>query len=85
MMCSGDDDFYRIDVPQGGSLSVTASFDHGAGDLDVALTKSGSEVDSSTSVSNSETVSASGAGSYVVRVYGYQGAQAPTPLSVTVQ
>ena len=85
MVCSGDDDYYRIDVPSGSTLTVTAQFDHDSGDLDVALYKDGSEVDSSTSVSDTETVQASGGASYVVRVYGYQGAQAAYALSVSMQ
>jgi len=85
MVCSGDDDYYRIDVPSGGQLDVTITFDHDEGDLDLALFRDGDSVDSSASVSDSEQVSASGAGSYVVHVYGYQGAEASYALTATVQ
>ncbi len=78
-ICSGDDDYFRFDVS--GGVSITIGFDHDAGDLDLSLWQDGVEVDRSVSTSNSETVSATGAGSYVLRVYGYQGAQGTYSLT----
>jgi hypothetical protein len=82
MVCSGDDDHYRIDVPAGGALSVTVSFDHADGDIDVSLHQGGAEIASSASVGNVEKVTAQGGGSYWLRIYGYQGAQAAYALDI---
>ncbi len=81
MICSGDDDYYGVSV--GGGLSASISFDHGAGDLDLELYRDGSSLDTSTSTSDSESVSGDGGGTYVVRVYGYQGAQGSYSLNLT--
>lgn len=80
-ICSGDDDYFRFEVS--GGVSITIAFDHSAGDLDLSLIKDGVEVDSSTGTGDSETVSASGGGSYHVRVYGYQGAQGSYSLTAS--
>lgn len=54
-------------------MTVTVSFDHAAGDLDVELVAAdGRVLGSSTSVQNVETVR--GNGTVFVRVYGYRGA-----------
>ena len=84
MVCSGDDDFFRFEVPAGSGLDVSIGFDHAEGDLDLALYRDGDSVDTSASVSDAEQVSASGGGSYVVRVYGYQGAQGSYSLSASL-
>lgn len=70
-LCSAEDDWYRVDA--GGAVTVTVSFDHAAGDLDVELVAAdGRVLGSSTSVQNVETVR--GNGTVFVRVYGYRGA-----------
>ncbi|HHH30937.1 MAG TPA: hypothetical protein ENK57_21685 [Polyangiaceae bacterium] len=84
MVCSGDDDFFRFEVPAGSGLDVAISFDHAEGDLDLALFRDGASVDTSVSVTDGEQVSASGGGSYVVHVYGFQGAQAGYGLSASL-
>lgn len=81
MVCAGDDDYYEIAVP--GGLSVTITFEHDEGDLDLELLEGGSSIDSSTSISDSETVAAPAGGTYTVRVYGYNGAEAAYAMSVT--
>jgi len=84
MVCSGDDDYYRFDVPSGSTLNVSVSFEHDEGDIDIELYQGSDEVDASNSVSNSEQVSASGSGSYTLRVYGYSGAQASYAISAAI-
>jgi hypothetical protein len=82
MVCAGDDDYYEITVP--GGLSVTIQFDHDEGDLDMELLDGSNSIDSSTSISDSETVTAPNGGTYTVRVYGYNGAEAPYSMTATV-
>jgi hypothetical protein len=84
MVCSGDDDFYRITVPSGSSITATIDFEHDDGDLDMHLYDNSGEdmLRSSTSTADSESVTAQGPGTFIVRVYGYQGAQASYSLSL---
>jgi hypothetical protein len=82
MICSGDDDYFSVSA--GGGVSVTINFNHDEGDLDMELLQGATSIDSSYSTSNSETVTADGGGTYTVRVYGYQGAQAAYAMRVTV-
>ncbi len=84
MICSGDDDYFSFDVPNGGSLTVSINFDHSEGDLDMAIFSGSQELDSSESTGNSESVSVSGGGSYIVQVYGYSGAQAGYSLTASM-
>lgn len=83
-ICSGDDDFYRITVPSGQSVTVRASFEHDDGDLDLAIFQNDGEttVATSTSVSDSESATVTGPGTFIVRIYGYQGAQGAYSLSL---
>jgi hypothetical protein len=83
-ICSGNDDYYTVEVPSGGSLSVRAEFNHNEGDLDVGLTLNGDNVDMSESTANQEQVSGSGEGTYTVRVFGYNGAANTYSLTVMV-
>ncbi len=76
ILASGDEDWFGIFAcsPSG---SVSISFDHSQGDLEMTLYESnGSTVlDSSTSSSNSESVSVSSStGFFFVKVYGFNGA-----------
>jgi len=84
-ICGGDDDYYAIDISPGQTLTATIAFDHDEGDLDLVLQRDGDEVDSSMSVSSTETVSDTQGGSYVIRVYGYNGAEAEYDLTLSVQ
>jgi V8-like Glu-specific endopeptidase len=72
---AGDEDFFAF-TTSGGSIDVSLAFSHAAGDLDMyLLDASGSQVGSSTSVSDREQIVTSlGAGTYYVRVIGYSGA-----------
>lgn len=87
-VCSGgDNDYYKVYVQNGRSLSVTVRFTHSAGDLDVELlSSSGQRVSSSESTSDVETVSGSNlvAGYYYVRVFGYDGASNSYTISASV-
>ena len=75
ILCTGDDDYYKIDVPEGGLLRAELSFDGDLADLDLYIYAANEdELDSSMSVSSRETVAAYSdtATSYYVRVHGYQ-------------
>ncbi len=69
------------------SHSVSISFTHSQGDLDLKLyNSSGTQIGASTGTGNSETISLNGvvAGTYYVQVYGYQGVQNPNyTLTIT--
>ena len=69
------------------SHSVSISFTHSQGDLDLKLyNASGTQIGASTGTGNSETISLNGrtAGTYYVQVYGYQGVQNPNyTLTIT--
>jgi hypothetical protein len=70
-LCTDESDWYRVDAPSGATVTIT--FDHAAGDLDMeALSADGVGLSSSTSVQSTETVQATGP--FFVRVYGYRGA-----------
>lgn len=73
-LCGGDQDWYEVYLLQYESLRAVINFTHSSGDLDLKLVdSSGATLDSSVSVSNSETVEltpvATG-GSYYLEVYG---------------
>jgi len=70
-LCSGEEDWFRVDAS--GEVTITISFEHAAGDLDLELVDaSGARLGSSAGVQNEETVTASGP--LFVRVYGYSDA-----------
>ena len=83
-ICSGNDDYYAVSVPSGGSLTVRADFAHSGGDLDLELSLNGQVVSTSESTADQESVTASGEGTYTVRVLGYNGAQNSYSLTVMV-
>lgn len=72
---SGDEDWYSISVAAGATLTVTLSFTHARGDVDLQLygTCGGAVLKSSTTTGNSESVSQTNSGgsatTYLVRVY----------------
>jgi hypothetical protein len=82
MVCAGDDDYYELAVS--GGLTVSIAFSHSEGDLDMELFDGSSSIDSSTSIADSETVTAPSGGTYTVRVYGYNGAEAAYSMAATV-
>jgi hypothetical protein len=53
---------------------VTIDFVHSDGDLDLALYQNGTNISTSQSTEDSETVQGT-PGEYIIRVYGYNGAQ----------
>lgn len=78
-ICEGDEDYFAITAS--GAFTATIQFQHSAGDLDMALYQGTEQVQISQGTTNSETVTA-GAGTYVLRVYGYNGAKGSYSLTV---
>jgi hypothetical protein len=85
-ICAGVDDWFKLSLPAGRTLTVVVSFRHSAGDLDVKLVDAaGAQVAASEGTSDSETVQAAAAGDYYLRVFGYNGAANTYRLEVRVQ
>ncbi|MCB9543493.1 MAG: pre-peptidase C-terminal domain-containing protein [Myxococcales bacterium] len=91
VICRGDDDWYRVELAAGDGLEVDLGFEHAAGDLDMGLYRVEGEaltfIDGSVSTSDRETVylrRAAAAGTYLVRVYGYDGAAGSYDMTVNV-
>jgi hypothetical protein len=85
-ICPGDDDFFAVEH-EGGDLQVHLAFVHDVGDLDLQVFgPGGALVGESNGVSDSETVvvpaDAASAGTYVVRVLGYQNAVGDYTLTI---
>lgn len=80
-ICSTNDDYFRIELAAAGTLRI--DFDHGQGDLDMQLYQGSEMIDSSESTSSSESVQTMAAGTYILRVFGYQGAAGAYSLSVS--
>ncbi len=78
-ICEGDEDYFAISMSA--NFTVTISFTHSAGDLDMSLLQNGSIVQTSQGTGDAETISA-GPGNYVLRVYGYAGATNAYSLSL---
>ena len=84
-LACNDDDWFRVTLPAAGSLTVSITFRHADGDLDLAVTNAaGAAVGESTSATDGERVHKTGlaAGDYFVRVHGYRGARAPYAIEV---
>ncbi len=82
-----DDDWYAVALAVTGTITVRIDFSHAEGDLDLVLEDAGGRrLAISESTGNSETVRVQGlaAGTYRVRVYGYQGARAGYSLTVGI-
>jgi hypothetical protein len=78
-LCDGEEDWYRVSAS--GNVRVRIQFTNANGDLDMEVLRAdGTEIGSSTSVANEESVNASG--SFLVRVYGYEGAANSYTISV---
>ncbi len=84
--CSGDDDWFSVDLATGQTLDVIATFSHAQGDLDMAVHAGGVRQDVSESVNDSEQISytATAPTRVSVRVYGYLGAEADYDLDVSL-
>jgi len=82
-ICSGDDDFYLLQSGAG-TMRVTIAFTHSRGDLDLELyNQQGIKIQSSAGTGDSETIEIEvGAGTYLLRVFGYSGAANSYRLSL---
>ena len=78
-ICSGDDDWFAVDLKAGDTLTVTIFFGHAQGDLDMRLydTDCSTQRDYSGSGTDNEEVAYTAAtdGIYNIKVYGYLGAE----------
>jgi hypothetical protein len=83
MVCNGDSDYFSFSVLAGRSATVRISFSHAEGDLDMKLYQGGSEIDSSTTTNDSESIQLS-SGDYVVRVAGYMSAEASYDIDLSL-
>ena len=79
-ICPEDEDYYEVEAS--GGFTVTIEFDHSRGDLDMAVYQGSEQVCQSQSVTNTETCAIGSAGTYVIRVYGYNGAMGEYTLTV---
>jgi hypothetical protein len=73
-ICPGDDDYYTTRVLTGQTITVDVLFLHAEGDVDVELfDASGASVDTSTSMTDNETVThtATSDGAYIIYIYLY--------------
>ncbi|MDY0001858.1 MAG: hypothetical protein RBU30_11230 [Polyangia bacterium] len=78
-ICEGDEDYFEIVAS--GTFTATIRFTHASGDLDLALYQGTEQVSQSQGTGDTEVVTA-GAGTYILRVYGYAGAQGEYSLTV---
>lgn len=86
-ICAGDDDWYKVDLNAGDSLRAELLFSQSVGDLDLRLYDvTGQLLDSSGSVTDNEliTFTAASAGSYFLKVEGYDQAESPYTLGITL-
>lgn len=81
---TGDVDFFKFTLKSSATVSISISFKHSAGDLDLALyAPNGKVIKVSDSTSDVEKVNQSlSAGEYIVKVYGYRGAQGAYQFSI---
>ncbi len=58
VVCVDSDDYWAIDVPAGGAVDVSITFEHALGDIDASLRREGGQqVDNSESLNDVETLS----------------------------
>jgi hypothetical protein len=79
-----DEDWFKLTLAQGASLTATIDFTHSAGDLDLEVVGPAGQVGASDGTSNQEKVEKTGlaAGVYKVRVHGYSGARGRYTLTI---
>lgn len=85
-VCGGDDDWFTLPANAGEEISVTASFVHDEGDLDMTLyDPSGQPIGAASSTTDDETITETAAttGDYAVQVTGYAGAENAYALDMT--
>ena len=83
----GESDYFEIFLNQGDEITATILFDDTVGDLDLELRDDvGTDLRSSFSVSDNETVTyeVGESGTYYVHAYGFAGASAPYSLDISV-
>ncbi len=87
-ICSGDDDYFAVDLQAGDALTMDILFSHDLGDLDVTLYDADclTTLDTSHSTSDNERVAHTAAADVTakLRVYGYQGAENSYEIVVNV-
>ena len=84
---TGDEDWFEVDVCQGGTLSASIYFSDAEGDLELSLVSSADvSLDDSFSSTDDESVSYANAsaGLYYLRVFGWQNAVNSYDLSISV-
>ena len=82
---AGNEDWFAVDLPAQGRVSVTIRFRHADGDLDLQLVDAtGRVVGSSEGTSDAESASftATAAGRVYVRAFGYRNARGPYTLEL---
>ncbi len=83
-ICSGDDDWYAVDLAAGDGLSASLFFSNNQGDLDLHIVdEEGRRLASAISVRDNEEATVGSvptAGLYFVRVFGFLGAEADYDL-----
>lgn len=85
-ICNGKSDYFKVSVPAGHSVVVSASFTHASGDLDLRVTDAGGvQVAQSEGTGSTETVTLNTAGDFYVRVFGFGTAQNAYALDVVLQ
>jgi hypothetical protein len=77
-ICPNDDDFYSVDLTAGTRVALRVLFSHAEGDLDIELTGPDGFRAQGTSSNDDEEIAIAAVpvtGTYILRVYGYQGAE----------
>lgn len=74
-LCAGDEDWFLIEVAEGGSILVGIDFAHARGDLSLSLLDGDAVIDTGETQADTETVAADdlAAGAYRVRVFSVDG------------
>jgi hypothetical protein len=88
MVCAGNDDWYKIQLRAGDNLSVTVSFTHAQGDLDLEVYRPDRATLLGFSEGTTDTESLTfrvvpESGFYYLKVYGYQNAQNAYSLTLS--
>ncbi len=83
-LACNDEDWFAVTLGQAGALAVSIDFSHASGDLDLHVVGPAGEVGRSESTGDREAVDVASlpAGTYHVRVFGYQGARGRYTLTV---
>jgi hypothetical protein len=87
-IAAGEEQYFGVDLQEGDRLDVRISFDHADADLDLSVQgPGGTEVGSSASTSDNEsvTVSADRDGTYLVQIYPYSEGTASYDLEVEIR